>query len=65
MNLAFGLLFSEGDRNYSLGENIETYLVDVGLRPSRGWTEKNIFSVLLPTLCLHGDRLEGGGSVSG
>jgi hypothetical protein len=24
-----------------------------------------IFSVLLPTLCLHGDRLEGGGDVSG
>jgi hypothetical protein len=49
MNLAFGLSFSEGDRNYSLGENIETYLVDVGLRPSRGWTEK-IFSLFY---CLH------------
>jgi hypothetical protein len=26
--------------------------------------EKYIFSVLLPTLCLHGDRLEGGWCVS-
>ena len=31
----------------------------------RRGAEKYIFSVLLPTLCLHGDRLEGGWCVSG
>ena len=65
MNLAFELLFSEGDHNHSLGENIEKCLIDVDLRPSRRGTEKYIFSVLLPTLCLHGDGLEGGWCVSG
>ena len=65
MNLAFDLLFSEGDHNHTLGENIEKCLIiDVGLRPGERSTEKNIFSVLLPTLCLHGDRPEGRGSVS-
>jgi len=65
MNLAFELLFSEGDHNHSMGENIEKCLIDLDFWPSRGGGRKNIFSVLLPTLCLHGDRLEGGGSVSG
>lgn len=65
MNLAFGLLFLERDHNHTLGENIEKCLIDVDLSPSRRGTEKYIFSVLLPTLCLHGDWLEGGGYVSG
>jgi hypothetical protein len=44
MNLAFGLLFSEGDHNHGLGENIEKCLIDLDLRHSRGGTEK-IFSL--------------------
>jgi hypothetical protein len=63
MNLAFELLFSEGDDNRGLGENIEKCL-NVDLRPSRRETEKYIYSVLLHTLCLHGDRLERGSYVS-
>jgi len=65
MHLAFDLLFSEEDQNHSLGENAEEPLIEINLRPSRGGTEKNIFSVLLPILCLNGDWLEGRGSVSG
>jgi hypothetical protein len=49
----------------TLGENIEKGLIDLDLRTSRRGTEKNIFFVLPPTLCLHGDWLEGGGYVSG
>jgi len=64
MKLAFELLFSEGDHHHILGENVEKRLIDVDLRHSRRG-KKYIFSVLLPTLCLHGDRLEGGGYVSG
>ena len=63
-DLAFGLLFSVGDHNYGLGENIEKSLIDFDLRPSRRGEKKYIFPVLLPTLCLHGDRLEGGWCVS-
>ena len=44
MNLAFGLLFSEGDRNHILGGNIEKCVIDVDLRPSRRGTE-NKFSL--------------------
>jgi hypothetical protein len=60
MILACEPLFSEGDHNHSMGENIEKCLIDVDLRPNRGGVGENIFSVLLPALCLHGDRLEGG-----
>jgi len=60
MNLAFGILFSEEDHNHSFDENIKKCLIDLVLTPRRRGTEKNIFSVLLPTPCLHGDRLEGG-----
>ena len=65
MNLAFELLSPEGDHNHCLGEIIEKCLIEVDLRVSRGGPEKYIFSVLLPTLCLHGDRLDGEGDVSG
>jgi hypothetical protein len=65
MNLAFELLFSEEDHHHGFGENIEKCRIDVDLRPSERGTEKYIFSVLLPTLCLHGDWLEGRGDVSG
>jgi len=44
---------------------LEKCLIEINLRPSSEGTEKNMFSVLLPTLCLHGDWLEGRGSVSG
>src|SRR5713226_5679851 len=54
MNLAFDLLFSEGDQNHSLGENTEKCLIEINLRPNRGGTEKNIFSVRLPTRRLAG-----------
>jgi hypothetical protein len=54
MNLAFELLFSEGDHNQILGENIEKCLIDVDLRPSWRGPEKYIFSVLLPTRRLAG-----------
>ena len=56
---AFDLLFSNGDDNHSLSENFKKCLIDVDLRSSRRGTEKYIFSVFLPTLCLHGERLEG------
>jgi hypothetical protein len=49
MILAFEPLFSEGDHNHSMGENIEKCLIAVDLRPNRGGVGKNIFSVLLPT----------------
>ncbi len=62
---AIELLFSEGDYSHSLGENIEKCLIDVYLWPSRGGQKINIFSVLLPTLCLHCDLVEGGWCVSG
>ena len=34
--------------------------IDLDLRPSRKRDGGNIFLVLLPTPCLHGDRMEGG-----
>ena len=40
MNLAFGILFSKGEHNHSLGENIEKCLIDSDLRPGRRGTEK-------------------------
>ena len=43
MNLAFEILFSEGDHNHGLGENIEKCLIDVDLRPGRGGTENKYF----------------------
>jgi hypothetical protein len=49
MNLAFELLFSEGDHNHSLGENIEKCLIEFDLRSSRGGPEK-ITSLFY---CLH------------
>jgi hypothetical protein len=42
----------------------DTLCSGMATRLGRG-TEKHIFSVLLPTLCLHGDRQDGGGDVSG
>jgi hypothetical protein len=63
MNLAFKLIFLEGDHNHSLGENIEKCLNDV-IEAQKGRQKKNIFSVLLPTLYLHRDRLKWGGYVS-
>jgi len=48
----FELLFWEGEHNRGIGENIEKCLIDVDLRPGRRGI-KNIFSVVLPTLCLH------------
>ena len=56
--------YSRRETNHSLGENSEKCFIDFDLRPSRRGTEKFIFSVLLPTLRLHGERLEGGGCVS-
>jgi len=50
---AFELLFLNEDDNHSFGENLEKCRIDVDLRPSRRRTKKYIFSVLLPTLCLH------------
>ena len=49
MNLVCELLFSEGDHNHSLGENIEKCLIYVYLRSSREG-QKKIFSLLY---CLH------------
>ena len=65
MNLAIELFFSKRDHNHSFGENLEKCLIEVDLMASRGGSEKYIFSVLLPTLCLQWDRLERGGCVSG
>lgn len=62
---AFELLFSERDISHTLGENIEKWLTEVDLRSGRRGKKKYIFSVVLPTLCLHGDGLEGEGYVSG
>ena len=56
MNLAFDLLFSEGDQNHSLGENTEECLIEINLRPSRGGTEK-IFSLFY---CLYCAKTETG-----
>lgn len=38
---------------------------DIDFEAQQGRGEKIYFLFLLPTLCLHGDRLEGGGDVSG
>jgi hypothetical protein len=62
--LIFRTLILGEDHNYGLGWNIEKCLIDLGLRPGRKGAEKYIFAVLLPTLGLHEDRLEGGGDVS-
>ena len=64
LNAFFELLFSERDLSHTLGENIEKCLTAVDLRSGRRGKKKYIFSDLLPTLCLHRDRLEGGGYVS-
>jgi hypothetical protein len=57
--------YSWRETTHGLGENIEKCLIELDLRPSSRGPERNIFSVSLPTLCLNGDGLEGGGSVSG
>ena len=65
MNLAFELLFSEGDHNHSLDENIEKCFIDQNLGLGRRG-RKNIFSLFN---CLHCAYTEtgwkGGGYISG
>jgi hypothetical protein len=56
MNLAFELLFSEGDHSHSLDENIEKCFIELDSRASRGGPEK-IFSLFY---CLHCAYIERG-----
>ena len=60
----FVSFYSRSETTNSLGENFEKSLIDFDLRPSRRGGGKYIFSVRLPTLCLHGEGSEEGGLVS-